>query len=106
MALNRLRDAVNLLLLSWDVSSSLESATTLEHSSQTYFSSRTKLRARKAFERIYKTVPADVLEGIVVYWDKSRANGVSHLRGLKKSTDEIENRQSKVIINYSLFSIF
>lgn len=68
---------MNLLLFSWEVTSTLEAEAPIDQSdSQGYFSARTKLRARKAFERIYKTVPGDVLEGIVVYWDKLRGENV------------------------------
>ena len=72
-ALGRLRDAVNLLLFSWDVTSTLEAVSGEDPtSSQTYFLGRVKIRARKALERIYKASPSDVLDDIVVCWDKSR----------------------------------
>ncbi|KAL8286531.1 hypothetical protein RQP46_004548 [Phenoliferia psychrophenolica] len=72
-ALGRLRDAVNLLLFSWDVTSTLEAVSGEDPtSSQTYFLGRVKIRARKALERIYKASPSDVLDDVVVCWDKSR----------------------------------
>ncbi|KAK4703671.1 hypothetical protein P7C70_g2546, partial [Phenoliferia sp. Uapishka_3] len=72
-ALGRLRDAVNLLLFSWEVTSSLEAALGEDPvSSQTYFLGRVKIRARKALERIYKASPSDVLDDVAACWDKSR----------------------------------
>ncbi|KAI5481667.1 cellular morphogenesis-related protein [Pseudohyphozyma bogoriensis] len=73
--LARLRDSVNLLLFSWEVTSRLESPVGEEHStSQGYFLGRAKVRARKALERVYKASPADVLDDIVSFWDKTRSN--------------------------------
>lgn len=34
------------------------------------------MRARKALERIYKAAPSDVLDDLVVYWDRLHALGV------------------------------
>jgi hypothetical protein len=89
--LTSLRVAVNLLLYSWDVTSSLEAASpstsyslsetanSESSHSQGYYTSRSKVRARKAFERVYKSSPADVLDNIVVYWDRLRWFKVSYL---------------------------
>lgn len=78
-ALSRLRDCVNLLLLSWDVTSGLELTAEgdLSSTSQGYFSSRVKIRARKALERIYKAAPIDVVESVVWFWDRTRLSSVS-----------------------------
>lgn len=60
------------------MSSSLDSSALPEEgNSHGYISSRTKVRTRKAFERIFKMVPSEALEGIVLYWDRQRALGVS-----------------------------
>jgi len=70
-ALSRLRDAVSLLLRSWDVTSAIElqaGGEDLAASSQGYFASRAKLRARKALERVYKSAPTDTLEDLMAYW--------------------------------------
>ncbi|CEQ42798.1 SPOSA6832_04666 [Sporobolomyces salmonicolor] len=72
--LQRVRDAVDLLLFSWDVTSVLDASAADDHSSsQGYFAARTKVRARRALERVYKAAPSDVLDDIVVYWNKSGA---------------------------------
>lgn len=77
-ALGRVKDSVNLFLFSWDVTSSLEIAAGDDSStSQGHFASRSKLRARKALERIYKSAPSDVLDDLVVFWDKLHSAGVS-----------------------------
>lgn len=70
---------MNLLLLSWDVTSALESTDEgdLSSTSQGYFSSRVKIRARKALERIYKAAPNDVVESVVWFWDRTRFSAVS-----------------------------
>ncbi|GAA5884793.1 hypothetical protein JCM16303_007269 [Sporobolomyces ruberrimus] len=67
--LERVRDTVNLLLLSWDVTSGLErSVNSDQESSQGHYAARAKLRARRALERIYKATTSDTLEGVVKYW--------------------------------------
>ncbi|GAA5963888.1 hypothetical protein JCM21900_003967 [Sporobolomyces salmonicolor] len=72
--LQRVRDAVDLLLFSWDVTSVLDASAADDHSSsQGYFAARTKVRARRALERVYKAAPSDVLDDIVVYWNQSGA---------------------------------
>lgn len=72
-ALVRLRDSVNLLLFSWEVTSTLEGPVDEENlSSQGYFLGRAKVRARKALERVYKASSVDVFESILAFWDKSR----------------------------------
>ena len=38
-----------------------------------HFASRSKMRARKALERVYKAAPSDVLDDMVVYLDKLHA---------------------------------
>jgi hypothetical protein len=53
----------------WDVSLQVGDEKELESSSsKLYFSVRIKMRARKAFERLYKSVPNDVIVAIVDYW--------------------------------------
>lgn len=77
-ALSRVKDSVDLFLFSWDVTSSLETAAGDDAStSQGHFASRSKMRARKALERIYKAAPSDVLDDLAVHWDRLHAVGVS-----------------------------
>lgn len=66
---NRLGNVVCILMKAWDISLQIGDENEPESSSsKLYFSSRVKLRARKAFERLYKAVPNDVIEAIVDYW--------------------------------------
>ncbi|GEM07562.1 cellular morphogenesis-related protein [Rhodotorula toruloides] len=70
-ALQRVRNVVDLLLLSWDVMSALEVGIEDDRgSSQGHFAVRVRVRARRALERIYKTLPIDVLEDTAEYWAK------------------------------------
>lgn len=70
-ALQRVRDVVELLLLTWDVTSTLETDVDDDRSSsQGHFAVRAKVRARRALERIYKASAADVLDNLVVYWHR------------------------------------
>ncbi|GAA5872796.1 hypothetical protein JCM8547_005705, partial [Rhodosporidiobolus lusitaniae] len=73
----RVRDVVDLLLLTWNVTSGLEAGVDDERvSSQSHFAIRAKVRARRALERIYKAAPSDVLDNVVVYWHEvSRTSG-------------------------------
>ncbi|GAA5992102.1 hypothetical protein JCM5350_006348 [Sporobolomyces pararoseus] len=78
--LERVRDAVNLLLFAWDVTSALDvSAGDDRDSSQGHYASRAKLRTRRALERIYKNTTVETLDTIVNYWTSSRKNEVSQL---------------------------
>lgn len=79
-----------MLLFSWDVNSSLEqSAGSDSNNSQGYYASRIKVRARKALERIYKASTTDVLDDIILYWDKIRSTGVRDLFSLRaQGTDD------------------
>ncbi|KAM0788392.1 hypothetical protein ACM66B_001530 [Microbotryomycetes sp. NB124-2] len=75
-ALQRLRDAVELLLLSWDAATSLENdAGDDSTTSQGQFAAKIKIRARKALERLHKTSPADVLDDVIVHWHKLQLAG-------------------------------
>ncbi|PLW27497.1 hypothetical protein PCASD_17664 [Puccinia coronata f. sp. avenae] len=65
----RLGNVVRILMKAWDVSLQVGDEKELESSSsKLYFSVRIKMRARKAFERLYKSVPTDVIVAIVDYW--------------------------------------
>ncbi|KAA1127179.1 hypothetical protein PGTUg99_029413 [Puccinia graminis f. sp. tritici] len=65
----RLGNVVWILMKAWDVSLQIGDEKEPESSnSKLYFSVRIKLRARKAFERLYKAVPNDVIVAIVDYW--------------------------------------
>ncbi|BGP31712.1 hypothetical protein JCM10296v2_003486 [Rhodotorula toruloides] len=76
-ALQRVRDVVDLLLLSWDVTSALEVETEDDRgSSQGHFAVRVRVRARRALERIHKALPIDVLEDTAAYWAR-RVSAVS-----------------------------
>ncbi|GAA6010233.1 hypothetical protein JCM11491_005403 [Sporobolomyces phaffii] len=76
--IERVRDSVNLLLLSWDVSSALDvSAGDEQDSSQGYFAARAKLRSRRALERIYKNATIETLDAVVNYWCQSPKSDVS-----------------------------
>lgn len=69
---------MNLFLVSWEVTSVLEQSSGGEdHDSLGYISSRVKLRARKALERIYKATPVEVIETIIAYWEKVKSSTVS-----------------------------
>ncbi|GAA5913260.1 Dop1p [Sporobolomyces salmoneus] len=70
--LERVRDAVNLLLYSWDVTAALDVAGGEEQeSSQGQYATRAKLRTRRALERIYKNTSPETLDAIVNYWRQS-----------------------------------
>ena len=69
----RLTELVGLLLRAWNVSGHLEELCESDEStSQGYLAAQIKSRTRKAFERIYKSDPTDVLEGIVEGWHAER----------------------------------
>ncbi|BGP07694.1 Protein dopey-1 [Rhodotorula toruloides] len=73
-ALQRVRDVVDLLLLSWDVTSALEVDIEDDRgSSQGHFAVRVRVRARRALERIHKALPIDVLEDTAAYWARVSA---------------------------------
>ncbi|KAK4051842.1 hypothetical protein OIV83_002547 [Microbotryomycetes sp. JL201] len=75
-ALQRLRDAVELLLFSLDTATSLEhEAGDDSSSSQGQFAAKIKVRARKALERLHKTSSADVLDDVIVHWHKLQIKG-------------------------------
>jgi hypothetical protein len=73
-ALSRVRSVVDLLLLTWSVTSRLETAVSDDFddrsSSQGHFAVRAKVRARRALERIYKAAPGEVLDDVVEYWGR------------------------------------
>lgn len=65
----RLGNVVRILMKAWDISLQVGDEKEPESSSsRLYFSARIKLRARKAFERLYKAVPNDVIVALVDYW--------------------------------------
>ncbi|KAI7962497.1 hypothetical protein MJO28_000591 [Puccinia striiformis f. sp. tritici] len=65
----RLGSVVWILMKAWDVSLQIGDEKEPESSSsKLYFSVRIKSRARKAFERLYKAVPNDVIVAIVDHW--------------------------------------
>ncbi|KAK4333987.1 Protein dopey [Rhodotorula toruloides] len=77
-ALQRVRDVVDLLLLSWDVTSALEVDIEDDRgSSQGHFAVRVRVRARRALERIHKALPIDVLEDTADYWARRVSAGSS-----------------------------
>ena len=66
---SRLAEFIGLLLRAWNSSTHLELLCDADESiSQGYTSTRVKGRATKAFERIYKTNPADILEVMSERW--------------------------------------
>lgn len=66
---DKVAELVGLLLSSWEVSGQLASLSeAYESTSQGYLASQVRSRTRKAFERIFKSNPVDVLEGIVEGW--------------------------------------
>ncbi|BGP38275.1 hypothetical protein JCM10449v2_002204 [Rhodotorula kratochvilovae] len=70
--LQHVRDAVDLLLGAWDVTSALDAGVDDDRSSsQAHFAVRVRVRARRALERIYKAVPGDVMEDLVGYWSRT-----------------------------------
>ncbi|GAA5902657.1 hypothetical protein JCM8208_007031 [Rhodotorula glutinis] len=69
--LQRVRDAVDLLLSAWDVTSALDAGVDDDRSSsQAHFAVRVRVRARRALERIHKAVPGDVIEDLVGFWSR------------------------------------
>ncbi|GAA6052531.1 hypothetical protein JCM3770_003812, partial [Rhodotorula araucariae] len=80
--LQRVRDAVGLLLVAWDVTSALDGGVDDDRSSsQAHFAVRIRVRARRALERIHKAVPGDVFEDLVGYWSRTcGARGETELR--------------------------
>ncbi|GAA5936298.1 Dop1p [Sporobolomyces koalae] len=67
--LERVRDTIELLLFSWEVTSALDISADDEHdSSQGYCAARAKLRARRALERFFKTITSDTLNTIITHW--------------------------------------
>ncbi|GAA6000168.1 hypothetical protein JCM10207_007887 [Rhodosporidiobolus poonsookiae] len=69
--LQRVRDVVDLLLTTWDVTSSLEVGIEDDRaSSQGHYAVRAKVRARRALERIYKAAPTDVLDDLIEHWHR------------------------------------
>lgn len=72
-ALQRLRSAVDVLISSWDITAELEGDVEDDRSSsQTHFAVRMRVRARRALERLNKTLPHEVLENVASYWDRER----------------------------------
>ncbi|GAA5831398.1 hypothetical protein JCM3766R1_001734 [Sporobolomyces carnicolor] len=70
--LERVRDAADLLLFSWGVTSTLDlSSGEDQDTSQSHFASRAKLRTRRALERIYKNATQETLDAVVNYWRRS-----------------------------------
>ncbi|GAA5834665.1 hypothetical protein JCM9279_007075 [Rhodotorula babjevae] len=70
--LQRVRDAVDLLLSAWDVTSALDAGVDDDRSSsQAHFAVRVRVRARRALERIHKAVPGDVIEDLVGFWSRT-----------------------------------
>jgi hypothetical protein len=76
--LERVRDTVNLLLFSWDVTSSLDtSAGDDQDSSQGHYATRAKLRTRRALERIYKNASVETLDAVIDYCRQAPNDEVS-----------------------------
>lgn len=71
----RLGTATSVLLKSWDIGISISDLNEAESSSsKAHFASRIKIRARKAFERLYKAVPNEVIESIIDHWSSETAS--------------------------------
>ncbi|BGP14202.1 hypothetical protein JCM10213v2_002145 [Rhodosporidiobolus nylandii] len=69
--LQRVRDVVDLLLLTWDATATLVSDNEDDRAnSQGHFAVRVKVRARRALERVYKAAPTDVLNNAIEYWHR------------------------------------
>ncbi|KAI8459463.1 Dopey, N-terminal-domain-containing protein [Phakopsora pachyrhizi] len=72
---SRLGNAIRVLMRAWDISVQMNDVNVSDSTnSKTYFSSRMKLRTKKAFERIYKTVSGEVVEAIVDFWQEEIAS--------------------------------
>jgi hypothetical protein len=66
----KLDSFIQLLLSAWNVSAYLDSVCDFdEGTSQGYTAEHVQLRTKKALERLHKTNPTDILEGVVDRWN-------------------------------------
>ncbi|MBW0470508.1 hypothetical protein O181_010223, partial [Austropuccinia psidii MF-1] len=74
----RLGNVVFVLMKAWGISHCIHNEKEPESSSSMqYFSARVKLRTRKAFERLYKAVPNEIIEAVIDYWQSEIATNTS-----------------------------